>query len=246
MWVMRFIEDLISSNRYAFKAPYLMTPIGVCIHNTANDASARNEIAYMKSNDNAISFHIAVDDIEAIQAIPFSRNAWHAGDGEQGEGNRKYIAIEICYSLSGGDRFIRAEKNAAELAAKILLDRSWGIERVKRHFDFSGKYCPHRTMDMGWSRFLMMIQENMKGVSEMEEKAIVLNSIADFSAAEPLATKLDVGIFLRKTAEKRIVAKQILIIGGGKGNIKGNSFIDLSGSNRWETAKNVGEYYTDG
>ena len=95
-----------------------MTPIGICIHNTANDASAANEISYMISNNNEVSFHIAVDDKEAIQGIPFNRNAWHAGDGGSGTGNRKYIAIEICYSKSGGTRFTNAEKNEYPLSNK--------------------------------------------------------------------------------------------------------------------------------
>jgi N-acetylmuramoyl-L-alanine amidase CwlA len=162
-------QDLISATRYWIKAPYAMTPYGICVHNTDNDAPAKNEIAYMKRNDNSTSFHIAVDDKEAIQAIPFNRNAWHAGDGRNGEGNRKYIAVEICYSLSGGARFIKAEKNAAEVIAQLLKDRGWGVDRVKRHYDFSGKNCPARTMAMGWGRFLNMVTENMKGVHMLEE-----------------------------------------------------------------------------
>ncbi|WP_373691010.1 peptidoglycan recognition protein family protein, partial [Pseudomonas aeruginosa] len=85
------------------------------IHNTSNDASAANEVAYMLSNNNQTSYHYAVDDKEAVQAIPLNRNAWHAGDGGSGTGNRKSIGIEICYSKSGGSRFDKAEKNAAYL-----------------------------------------------------------------------------------------------------------------------------------
>jgi N-acetylmuramoyl-L-alanine amidase len=158
---MKIKQDLITSDRYSIKAPYSMKPIGICVHNTANDASAKNEISYMKRNNNKVSFHMAVDDKEAIQGIPFNRNAWHAGDGGQGTGNRKYIAIEICYSKSGGNRFIQAEKNAAEVIAQLLKERGWGIEDVKRHYDFSGKNCPHRTMELGWGRFLSMVKANL-------------------------------------------------------------------------------------
>lgn len=145
-----------------------MTPIGICIHNTANDASAANEISYMISNNNEVSFHIAVDDKEAIQGIPFNRNAWHAGDGGSGTGNRKYIAIEICYSKSGGTRFTNAEKNAAKLTAQLLKKYGWNINNVKKHQDFSGKYCPHRTLDLGWQRFLNMISAELGGSSTTE------------------------------------------------------------------------------
>jgi len=84
-------------------------------------------------------------------------------DGSKGTGNRKSIAIEICYSKSGGERFIEAEKLAAEYIAMLLKERNWGIDRVKKHQDWSGKYCPHRTLDMGWDRFLNIIRTYLDG-----------------------------------------------------------------------------------
>ncbi|WP_294351143.1 N-acetylmuramoyl-L-alanine amidase [uncultured Clostridium sp.] len=165
---MEIKQKLVSSSKYSVKCPYSMTPIGICIHNTANDASAANEISYMISNNNEVSFHIAVDDKEAIQGIPFNRNAWHAGDGGSGTGNRKYIAIEICYSKSGGTRFTNAEKNAAKLTAQLLKKYGWNINNVKKHQDFSGKYCPYRTLDLGWQRFLNMISAELGGSSTTE------------------------------------------------------------------------------
>lgn len=158
---MSLIQSLISSDKYGVKCPYLMTPKGICVHNTANDASARNEITYMKSNNNEVSFHIVIDDIESIQAIPFNRNAWAAGDGGSGNGNRNYIHIEICYSKSGGSKFAKAEERAAEEIAALLKVYGWTISNVKKHQDFSGKYCPHRTLDIGWQRFLNMISSKL-------------------------------------------------------------------------------------
>lgn len=166
------IQDLISSNKYNIKCPYLMTPKGICIHNTANDASAKNEIAYMKNNNNEVSFHIAIDDIESIQGIPFNRNCWAAGDGGNGEGNRNYIHIEICYSKSGGERFIAAEKRAAKEVAALLKTYNWTILNIKKHQDFSNKYCPHRTLDLGWERFLNLVRAEMdiKEVASSEKE----------------------------------------------------------------------------
>lgn len=158
---MALIKSFVDPSMYDYKCPYAMDPIGICIHNTANDASARNEIAYMKSNYNEVSFHIAVDDVEAIQAIPFNRNVWAAGDGGRGLGNRRYIHVEICYSRSGGPRFIEAEKRAAKEIAALLKQFGWGIDRVKKHQDFSGKYCPHRTLDMGYQRIIDMIKAEL-------------------------------------------------------------------------------------
>lgn len=137
-------QDLISSSKYKIKCPYEMKPIGIAIHNTYNSASAKNEIAYMKNNNNQVSYHIAVDDIEAIQAIPFNRNSWSCGDGK-GQGNMKHISIEICYSKSGGTKFINAEERAAKVVAEICKQYNWGVDRVKAHRDFANKNCPHRT-----------------------------------------------------------------------------------------------------
>ena len=135
-------ENLVSSDKYSIKCPNLMTAEFIVVHNTANDASASNEVAYMIRNDHQVSFHYAVDDQEVVQGLPINRNAWHAGDGNC-DGNRKGIAIEICYSKSGGTRFDNAEKNAAHFIATLLRGRGWGIEKVKKHQDFSHKYCPH-------------------------------------------------------------------------------------------------------
>ena len=158
---MNIIKNLVPASKYNIKCPYAMNAQFIVVHNTANDASAANEIAYMIRNNNQVSFHYAVDDVEVVQGIPENRNAWHAGDGGNGRGNRNGIAVEICYSRSGGDRFIKAEKNAAKFIASKLKEKGWGIDKVKKHQDFANKYCPHRTLDMGWNRFLNMIQSEL-------------------------------------------------------------------------------------
>lgn len=165
--MVKIIQQLVSPSKYSIKCPYEMIPEGITVHNTANDASAVNEITYMNRNDYEISYHFAVDDIQAVQGLPLNRNGWHASDGGSGFGNRKTIAIEICYSLSGGARFDKAEENAAELIAQLLQEYGWGIDRVKRHYDYAPnkKYCPHRTMDKGWQRFLNMIQSKLNSSS---------------------------------------------------------------------------------
>ena len=160
---MKIIKKLVPESKWGIKCPYGMKPIGITVHNTANDASARNEIAYMTNNDYETSFHYAVDDKEAVQGLPLDRNGWHASDGN-GTGNRKTIAIEICYSKSGGARFDKAEENAAELIASLCKKYGWTINNVKRHYDYAPdkKYCPHRTMDKGWDRFLNMIKAKLE------------------------------------------------------------------------------------
>lgn len=127
------------------------------VGNTQNSASADAEITYMNRNTNQVSFHFAIDDVEVVQGIPLNRNSWNAGDGANGPGNRKSIAIEICYSKSGGERFLNAEKLAAKFIAQLLRERGWGIDRVTTHQHWSGKNCPALTLKLGWQRFLDMV-----------------------------------------------------------------------------------------
>lgn len=149
------------TDKVKIKCPNAMTPTRIVIHNTANDASAENEIAYMHSNNNETSFHFAVDDIQAVQGIELNRNSWNAGDGN-GKGNREGIAIEICYSKSGGERWVKAVNNAAELTAKLLNDYGWDISKVTKHEDYRGKHCPHRILDeYGWDNFLELVKNKL-------------------------------------------------------------------------------------
>ncbi|MGM9988371.1 MAG: N-acetylmuramoyl-L-alanine amidase family protein, partial [Bacillaceae bacterium] len=125
---MEIKQSLIASNRYYLKCPYGMQATYITVHETDNYAPAANEISYMKSNDNQISFHIAVDDEEAIQAIPFNRNAWAAGDGANGTGNRQSIHVEICYNKSGGSRYEQAKTNAMSVVAQLMKQFNIKIE----------------------------------------------------------------------------------------------------------------------
>ena len=148
-------------SKYPIKCPYEMKPDGIVIHNTANDASAMAEISYMLGNNNKTSFHVAVDNYRVVTGIPFNRNSWNAGDGSNGKGNRNKIAIEICYSKSGGENFEEAEELCASYVAYLLKQYGWGIEKVSKHQDYSRKYCPHRTLDLGWDRFLNKIKSHL-------------------------------------------------------------------------------------
>ena len=113
-----------------------------------------------------------------IQAIPFNRNAWHCGDGGGSKdlkvlkkGKRISIGIEICYSKSGGGRYTAAEENAVQYIAKLLKENGWGIDRVKKHQDWNGKYCPHRILsEERWNSFLKRIEQAMKPATTIKPK----------------------------------------------------------------------------
>lgn len=131
----------------------------VTIHNTANRMPAKNEVSYVHSRQGEVTYHFAIDDKECIQLLPLTKTAWHAGDG-RGSGNMKSVAIEICYSLDKGDkRYPIAEDNASHKAAELLYSKGFGVDRLRKHQDWSGKYCPHRMLDNnGWEPFKKKVQ----------------------------------------------------------------------------------------
>lgn len=151
----------LSEDKYSLKSPYTMEAENITIHNTANKASANNEISYMIGNDSEVSYHYAIDNKEVVQAIPESRNAWHAGDGGKGPGNRKSIGVEICYSTGELDLFKQSEDLTAKFVAQLLNEKGWGLDKVKKHKDWNGKNCPRKTMELGWDRFIDMIDKYM-------------------------------------------------------------------------------------
>ncbi|MEM5633398.1 N-acetylmuramoyl-L-alanine amidase [Bacillus cereus] len=203
---MEIRKKLVDPSKYGIKCPYTMNPEFITVHNTYNDATAENEVSYMIRNDNQVSFHIAVDDKEAVQGIPLERNAWHTGDGN-GNGNRKSIGVEICYSLSGGDRYYKAEDNAAIVVAQLMKQYNIPINKVRTHQSWSGKYCPHRMLDEGrWNSFIERVQNayngggnNMKwtmksgglGVNLAQE---IMDKLAEFKVKGNLVYEAD-GIF---------------------------------------------------
>lgn len=159
---MQITNVICPESKYAIKCPDITEKDGICIHNTANDASAMSEISYMLGRPEKVSFHVAVDNYRVVTGLPFERSCYAAGDGRYGKGNAHKINIEICYSKSGGEQFEEAEDLCASYVAMLLKQYNWGIDRVKKHQDFANKYCPHRTLDLGWQRFLNKISEHLK------------------------------------------------------------------------------------
>ena len=169
-------QSLVDKSLYGYKCHYVMTPEFVVIHNagTNGNPSAENLNNAMKKNQEQKSWHFSVDENMAVQGLPINRNGWHAGDGGDGDGNRKGIAIEICrdmyddgsntYKLTKGtsdERFDKAKDNGALLAAIILNKYGWDISHVKKHQDFMDKYCPHHILNDGWNRFLELVQSHL-------------------------------------------------------------------------------------
>ena len=170
--MMQYIVDHIPRTTPCNRRPGLsMSPQYITIHSTGNPKStARNERGWLTnpSNTRTASWHICVDEKEAVEAIPLNEVAWHAGDGN-GQGNRASIGIEICES---GNRE-KTLRNAVQLVAKLLKERGWGVDRLRRHFDWSGKICPRILQPnnwAGWEQFKRDVQKEISGGETVSTK----------------------------------------------------------------------------
>ncbi len=149
----------LPASQYPLKAPYAMTPAGIVVHNTAGTASAREEAAAMIASAAATSFHVVIDEAEAVECIPFARNAWHAGDGAAGYANRRLIGVEIARSMdTASDRFDQAEANAALYIAHVCRQYGWSSVQLHQHNWYSNTACPHRTKTH-WQTFLQQVDQ---------------------------------------------------------------------------------------
>ncbi len=155
---------------YELKSPSEIKPECIIVHNTANNAPAVNEVSFMLKKNKPYSFHYVIDDKEIIQCLPETRCSLDTKN-KRGKDYLKGINIEICHSLSGGDKFFKSEENTAEYIASILRRYNWDLEKVKKHQDFDGTYCPHRTLDLGWERFLNLVKKYFDKTDNEEASA---------------------------------------------------------------------------
>lgn len=201
-----YVVDHIPRSTKNNRRPGLaMNATTITIHNTANPSStARNERNWLTntSNNATASFHIVIDQREAIECIPLNEVAWHAGDGSgAGSGNRTSIGIEITES----GNYAATLDNASTLVAFMLKERGWGTERLRRHYDWSGKNCP-RLMNRdgewgGWESFVATVRTKLNantgggdgdGGGEGEEPMLTpedANKIIRFLSAAYFATE---------------------------------------------------------
>ncbi|MGG3456038.1 N-acetylmuramoyl-L-alanine amidase [Paenibacillus rhizolycopersici] len=179
---MIYRKDHIPKGTACNRRPALfMEATTLTIHNTGNEeSSAANERGWLTnaSNKRQASFHIVVDEREAIECIPLNECAWHAGDGSGSKsGNRTSIGIEICES----GNYAKALDNAVKLVAQMLRERGWGVDRLRRHWDWSGKICPRLMYDggkwTGWNEFKSRVAAELasKEDDDLEKAKVYVN-----------------------------------------------------------------------
>ena len=142
----------------------------ITVHETDNtnagaDASAH---ARLQANGNSrqASWHITVDDTQAIRSFPDTAICWHAGaKAPRVSGNPRSIGVEIC--VNSGSNYRKAVENAAMVVAGLMKENGIPIERVVQHNHWSGKNCPRhlRAGDWGvtWAQFKQMVLVAYRG-----------------------------------------------------------------------------------
>ncbi len=165
----RVIQHLIPSSNKKARPGYKMIPEYITIHNTGNPgASALANSKYVDTATGYVSWHFTVGSGEVYQELPITESAWHAGDGENGTGNRKSIGIEIA-EVDG------AEETAIKFVAQLIKATGISLDKVVPHQYWSGKNCP-RLILPHWDKFIADVKGELvpkikryKNISEMPE-----------------------------------------------------------------------------
>ncbi|WP_431809873.1 N-acetylmuramoyl-L-alanine amidase [Brevibacillus agri] len=145
------ITDMLLTNRNA-RPGTRITPRGLVIHWTANEGKGANAVAnrnYFNKPNTEASAHYIVDDKQIVRCLPETEMGYHVGAKSykpdalkqlSSYPNNCTIGIEMCVN-SDGD-FKAMYQRTVELAADILKRYGWGVDRLWRHFDITGKNCP--------------------------------------------------------------------------------------------------------
>jgi len=160
----------------------------------------------------------------------------HAGAGWNG----RSLGIGYQGDLSSQQMTDAQVRAGAWLNAKLIEQHGLSVEDIVGHGDVANTACP------GANFRIAELREKTKQILEGEdmlEVAIVINSFADFPAVEPLAHSLDAPIFLR-SGLGQLRAEKVIVCGGGTDGLPdtGGEVVDLSGSNRFETYRNIENY----
>ena len=157
------IKKMLIPTRYTRIRPGIkMVPKYITIHETDNtaagaDAYAHARLLYGGNSGRTASWHFTVDDHEIYQSLPTNEVGWHAGDGSNGTGNRRSVAIEICVNRDGD--FRKAKENAAWLTRYLMDELGISLGNVVMHHYWSGKNCPRNIRKEGWSQFVDLVKK---------------------------------------------------------------------------------------
>lgn len=173
------VVDLIPTTNTTSRPQNPMNPTSITIHETGNFNDGADAKAHTQYVDNAteryVSWHFTVDEDIIYQELPINENAWHSGDGGQGEGNRTSIAIEMCVNKDGD--FEKVKENTRKLVQYLMKET--GVKEIVPHQHWKskkypkGKFCPYTILkNEGWNNFLNFLHVD---IDKDEEYGIIKN-----------------------------------------------------------------------
>lgn len=171
--------DFESGSWSGFVLPKMASVKYITVHNTAEPFSGVQERMRVQNRIDGLHtcFHFAVDEKGAFLIVPLDRVSYHAGDGVNGPGNTSSVSVEICRSACYGDNaglYYRSEANAMRLCAYLMREYGISIDRVRKHQDWSGKFCPHRMLfENRWRGFV----EDLKKFDSLGNVDVAIGAI---------------------------------------------------------------------
>ncbi len=130
------------------------------IHETANlnhGANAEMHRRFMENGGGSdqVAWHLTVDDEEIIQHLPLIEGSWHAGSTAC---NQSTSGIEFCVN-SDGD-FNKTMANGAGLVRYLWDHGPAPKNKMRQHWNCSGKNCPARLRGGRWEEFVRLTQQS--------------------------------------------------------------------------------------
>ena len=123
----------------------------IVIHYTSNQGdTAKNNADYFAREKVGASAHYFCDENEIWQSVKDTDTAWHCGAKTYRHPecrNVNSIGVEICMNDKSGAVRQGSIETAAELVRYLMQRYSVPVDRVIRHYDVTGKYCPGPMVD---------------------------------------------------------------------------------------------------
>ena len=123
----------------------------IVIHYTSNQGdTAKNNADYFAREKVGASAHYFCDKNEIWQSVKDTDTAWHCGAKTYRHPecrNANSIGVEICMNDKKGNVRQGSIATAAELVRYLMQRYGVPVDRVIRHYDVTGKYCPGPMVD---------------------------------------------------------------------------------------------------
>lgn len=123
----------------------------IVVHYTSNKGdTAKNNADYFAREKVGASAHFFVDETEVWESVPENYIAWHCGAKQYKHSecrNTNSIGVEICMNDRAGKVRQGSIDHAARLVRELMQRYKIPPERVLRHYDVTGKYCPRPMVD---------------------------------------------------------------------------------------------------